>query len=89
MSSPVVAYIYDLSQGMAKAMGPMLGFHTDGVWHTSVVVYGTEWFFGGGGIERCLPGTTQLGPPLQRHPVGNTAVRWIEDSLSSGYGGSM
>ena len=31
------------------------GKQIDGVWHTGVVVYGREYFFGGGGIEYCEP----------------------------------
>lgn len=34
---------------MAKGMSQMfLGKQIEGVWHTSIVVYGTEYFFGGG-----------------------------------------
>ena len=38
-----------LIQGMAKGMSQMfLGKQIDGVWHTSIVVYGVEYYFGGG-----------------------------------------
>lgn len=33
----------------------LLGKQLDGVWHTGVVVYGKEWFFGGMGVENCPP----------------------------------
>ena len=33
----------------------------DGVWHTAVVVYGREYYFGSAGIESCEPGGTLLG----------------------------
>ena len=38
-------YIYDLTQGMASSMAPMLGlnFNLEGVWHTAIVVHGKEW----------------------------------------------
>ena len=43
MSYPVTLYIYDLSQGMARSLGPTLGLHDlEGVWHTGVVVHGIE-----------------------------------------------
>ena len=73
MSYPVTLFIYDLSQGMARSMGPALGLHDlEGVWHTSIVVHNTEIFFGGSGIEHCPPGGTMLGQPLQQKSLGNT-----------------
>jgi hypothetical protein len=33
--------------------------------HTAVVVYGREWFFGGGGIYDLEPGQTPYGTPVQ------------------------
>jgi len=68
-------YIYDLSQGMARSLGPALGLHDlEGVWHTAIVVHNTEIFFGGSGIEHCLPGTTMLGQPLQTQNLGSTNI---------------
>ena len=45
MSYAVELYIYDLTQGMASSMAPMLGlnFNLEGVWHTAIVVHGKEW----------------------------------------------
>ena len=75
MSYPVSLYIYDLSQGMARSLGPALGLHDlEGVWHTSIVIHETEIFFGGGGIEHCLPGGTMLGQPLEQKLLGNTNI---------------
>ena len=31
------------------------GKQIDGIWHTGVVAYGKEYFFGGGGIQCCPP----------------------------------
>jgi hypothetical protein len=45
-----------------------------GVWHTAIVVHNTEIFFGGSGIEHCLPGTTMLGQPLQTQNLGSTNI---------------
>jgi len=37
----VVLYLYDLSNGLAKAMSRRLvGKQIDGIWHTGIVVYG-------------------------------------------------
>jgi len=60
---------------MARSLGPALGLHDlEGVWHTAIVVHNTEIFFGGSGIEHCLPGTTMLGQPLQTQNLGSTNI---------------
>ncbi|KAF5886107.1 desumoylating isopeptidase 1-like [Clarias magur] len=72
---PVQLYIYDLSKGMARQLSPiMLGKQLDGIWHTSLVVYGEEFFYGGVGISSCPPGGTMLGPPDKVVELGNTEV---------------
>uniref|UniRef100_A0A9J8A8H7 palmitoyl-protein hydrolase n=1 Tax=Cyprinus carpio carpio TaxID=630221 RepID=A0A9J8A8H7_CYPCA len=42
--------------------------------HTSIVVYGEEFFFGGGGIMSCFPGGTILGMSDSTVDLGNTEV---------------
>lgn len=75
MSVPVLLYVYDLSNGVAKNISPfLLGRRIEGVWHTAVVVYGNEYFYGGHGIACCVPGTTQLGQPLKKENLGMTAI---------------
>ena len=82
MSYPVTLYVYDLSQGMARSLGPSLGLaNLEGVWHTAIVVHNTEIFFGGSGIEHCQPGRTMLGEPLEKRNLGNTSIDM--DSLTS------
>ena len=81
-SHSVELYIYDMTQGMAAVMSPILlgkylkiisvykfsarlffcnscfcvtGRRIDGVWHTAVVVFGREYFFGSQGITSCSP----------------------------------
>lgn len=45
----VKVYLYDISNGMAKSLSPMLiGKQIEAVWHTGLVVYGNEYYFGGG-----------------------------------------
>jgi len=47
--SRVDLYLYDLTQGAAKILSPaLLGKQIEGVWHTGIVVFGIEYFFGGG-----------------------------------------
>lgn len=74
-SNEVVLYIYDLTQGMAAMMSQMLlGRHIEGIWHTAVVVFGREHFFGSHGITSCLPGATVLGQPLRKQVIGQTFI---------------
>ncbi len=48
-SSRVVLLVYDLSQGMARALSQsILGRQIDGIWHTGVLFHGHEYYFGGG-----------------------------------------
>uniref|UniRef100_A0A3Q3LE80 palmitoyl-protein hydrolase n=1 Tax=Mastacembelus armatus TaxID=205130 RepID=A0A3Q3LE80_9TELE len=71
----VQLYIYDLSRGMARSLSPiMLGKQLDGIWHTAIVAYGDEFFFGGEGISSCSPGGTMLGPPDTVVDLGETEV---------------
>ncbi|XP_019873362.1 uncharacterized protein LOC109601562 isoform X2 [Aethina tumida] len=75
MSHTVELYIYDLSRGFASSMSQMLiGKQIDGIWHTSVVVYNREYFFGSSGIESCNPAGTALGKPLKIKKLGETQV---------------
>ncbi|KAG5683853.1 hypothetical protein PVAND_013115 [Polypedilum vanderplanki] len=55
-SHSVELYIYDMTQGMASMMSPLLlGRQINGIWHTAVVVFGREYFFGSQGITSCSP----------------------------------
>lgn len=44
-SNLVKLRIYDLSGGLAKQFGEQLGLDIDGIWHTSVEVFGKEYYF--------------------------------------------
>lgn len=49
LKNKVTLLVYDISNGMAKSLSPMfLGKTIEGVWHTGVVVYGNEYYYGGG-----------------------------------------
>ncbi|CAL4933631.1 unnamed protein product [Urochloa decumbens] len=71
---PVKLHIYDLSQGMARQLSAtILGKAIEGIWHTGVVVYGREYYFGGG-IQQGQPGRTPYGTPVRVEDLGVTHV---------------
>ncbi|KAK9138281.1 hypothetical protein Sjap_008875 [Stephania japonica] len=66
--------VYDLSQGLARQLSStFLGKAIEGIWHTGVVVYGNEYYFGGG-IQHAPVGTTPYGRPLRVVDLGTTHV---------------
>ncbi|PWA49687.1 PPPDE putative thiol peptidase family protein [Artemisia annua] len=70
----VQLHVYDLSNGLARQLSmSFLGKAIEAIWHTGVVVYGTEYFYGAG-IQQCPVGTTQYGTPLRVIDLGVTHV---------------
>ncbi|KAL3161796.1 hypothetical protein ABBQ38_008888 [Trebouxia sp. C0009 RCD-2024] len=70
----VQLYVYDLSNGLARQLSPMLlNKQIDGIWHTSIVVGGLEYFYGGG-VNQARPGSTPFGQPLQVIDLGVTQI---------------
>eukprot|EP01064_Diplonema_japonicum_P020256 TRINITY_DN2940_c3_g1_i1.p1 TRINITY_DN2940_c3_g1~~TRINITY_DN2940_c3_g1_i1.p1 ORF type:complete len:310 (+),score=8.23 TRINITY_DN2940_c3_g1_i1:323-1252(+) len=77
--SEVEIYMYDISKGMARALGPVFGVQIEAIWHTSVVAYGYEYLFaGGGGVLKEEPGTTPFGTPIEKRVMGRTSKTRIE-----------
>ncbi|KAK9447126.1 PPPDE putative peptidase domain-containing protein [Limtongia smithiae] len=71
---PIQLYVYDLSRGLAKSMSmQFLGTQIDGVWHTSVIYNGTEYYYGAG-VQTSVPGQTHHGQPLEVVDMGETAL---------------
>lgn len=71
---PVSLHVYDLSQGMARQFSPaLLGRQIDGIWHTGIVVYGKEYYYGGG-ILTDVPLRTPYGQPAETHKLGSTEI---------------
>ncbi|XVF81162.1 hypothetical protein PTKIN_Ptkin15bG0134800 [Pterospermum kingtungense] len=70
----VALNVYDLSQGLARQLSmTFLGKVIEGIWHTGVVVYGNEYYFGGG-IQHDPAGTTPYGKPIRVIDLGVTHV---------------
>lgn len=72
MAMMVKVYVYDLTKGMAAMADKLLGRHLDGIWHTSVVAYRREYFFGPVGIQSAVPGSTELKEPQKVEEIGFT-----------------
>lgn len=70
----VSLHVYDLSGGLARQLSmSFLGKAIEAIWHTGVVVYGTEYYFGAG-IQRVPAGTAPYGSPLRVVDLGVTHV---------------
>jgi hypothetical protein len=68
----VTLYVYDITMGMAKSMSMMMiGQQVDAIYHTSLVVFGKEYYFGAG-ICADTPKTTPFGKPIQEIPLEPT-----------------
>uniref|UniRef100_A0A7S1PG31 PPPDE domain-containing protein n=1 Tax=Percolomonas cosmopolitus TaxID=63605 RepID=A0A7S1PG31_9EUKA len=64
--------VYDLSNGMARQLSQQfVGKQFDSIFHTGIVVFGKEYFFGGG-IMAMAPAQTPYGKPVSTIPLGTT-----------------
>lgn len=79
MSEPIILQIYDLSGGMAASLSQsLIGEYYPAVYHTGVVVYGVEYFFGGDGISSCVMGQSPYGTPIESRTVAQTSMSRAE-----------
>eukprot|EP00927_Polykrikos_kofoidii_P028801 TRINITY_DN25034_c0_g1_i2.p1 TRINITY_DN25034_c0_g1~~TRINITY_DN25034_c0_g1_i2.p1 ORF type:complete len:625 (-),score=108.58 TRINITY_DN25034_c0_g1_i2:535-2409(-) len=71
--SEVFLAYYDLSGGVAQWVpAALLGGHKfEGVWHTALVAFGSEWYYSGT-VVTSKPGTTIFGTPLRVERLGLT-----------------
>jgi hypothetical protein len=78
----VQLYQYDLSEGAAKWLSPVLvGQQLEGIWHTSIVVHGREFWFGGQVFESA-PGSTPFGTPVKIIDLPEGTMRTREDFVN-------
>lgn len=64
--------VYDLSKGAAKQLSKqILGFQVDGIWHTSIEIFGNEYYFQNGLVVQPA-GTTHYGAHVERRSLGFT-----------------
>ncbi|KAH3679239.1 hypothetical protein WICPIJ_008657 [Wickerhamomyces pijperi] len=72
---PVQVYVYDISHGLARIYSQtILGISLDAIYHTSVVVYGKEYYFDQEGVVAGVPQFTRFGKPQQVLNKGNTYI---------------
>ena len=65
MAEKVTLLVYDITAGLAKSMSKaIVGQQIDAVYHTSLIVYGREYFYGGG-ICESMPKKTPYGSPIE------------------------
>ncbi|KAJ4954993.1 hypothetical protein NE237_011776 [Protea cynaroides] len=70
----VALNVYDLSRGLARQLSTtFLGKSIEGIWHTGVVVYGSEYYFSGG-IQHSPVGRTPYGIPIRVADLGVTHI---------------
>lgn len=68
----VVLRVYPLGDERTKSfIASALGRLDAGIWHTSIEVYGIEYYFQNG-IMQAVPGTTVHGIPIKTHDLGVT-----------------
>lgn len=73
-TNTVTLYVYDISNGLARTMSPMIvGKVVEGIWHSSIVVFNKEYYFQGGTFGDA-PKTTPFGQPVKEIPLGNTEL---------------
>jgi len=75
---PVKLLYYDISGKATKALSRLLfGRQVEGIWHTSLVVFGKEWWFGGR-LFRSEVYSTPFGKPVKEVELGSTYLQHVE-----------
>jgi len=70
----VQLYMYELTGGFARLLSrTLLGKEIEGIWHTAIVAYDQEHFFGSHGISSILPGSI-IGQPTEIIDLGETEI---------------
>jgi len=72
--TPHAAQLLTSPPGLARELSlQFLGIHIDAVYHTSIVVFGREYYFGAG-IQSSAPGRTHHGSPMEIVALGMTSL---------------
>lgn len=71
-NTDVYLRVYDMSNGMAKTFSKqLLGIELDGVWHTSIEIFGREYFFHST-LRSEMIGVVSFGQLVDRIHLGQT-----------------
>ncbi|KAI5186425.1 desumoylating isopeptidase 1 [Nematocida homosporus] len=74
MVRSVEMWVYDISNpGIRSMLELVLGIKVTGIWHTSVVVFGREYYFQSG-IRADVPGSTPFGTPVRKEAFGESLL---------------
>lgn len=74
-SYPIQVYVYDISHGLARIYSQsILGIPLDAIYHTSVVIYGKEYYFDQEGVVAGVPEFTRFGKPQEVINKGDTFI---------------
>ena len=77
-STLVFVYVYDITKGLSNVLSPILfGSKITSIYHTSVVVFDTEYFYSSRGIIACRPGTSVLEAPDSKIAYGRFSLNRI------------
>ncbi|KAF9764885.1 Desumoylating isopeptidase 1 [Nosema granulosis] len=70
----VILKVYNIgNETLANIISTLCGKQISGIFHTSVEVFGSEYFFQGG-ITKAVPNTTMFGNPIRIHQMGETKI---------------
>jgi hypothetical protein len=65
--TPVELLLYDISNGVSKKFsGLLLGKRFEAIYHSAVLVFGSEYWYGGDVFRTEPPNTEIFGPPLEQ-----------------------
>ena len=79
LSTLVFVYVYDLTKGLSDVLSPILfGSRIKRIYHTSIVVFDTEYFYTSRGIVTCRPGTSVLEAPDSKIAYGHFFLNRID-----------
>merc|ERR1712136_340603 len=77
---PVELLLYDISNGLSSKLSPiLLGRHLEAIYHSSVLVYGEEYWFGGKIFKNLPPNRRCFGEPLTESRVPLQASEYFPE----------
>lgn len=77
---PVELFLYDISNGISRVVSPLLlGQKFEAIYHSSVVAFGEEYWYGGCVFQNAPPlDASVFGPPLKSSEVPLTSSQYVD-----------